>query len=66
MNESNQDDSDEWKEAKNDINRFIFSRAMYHPTNNPSAHSECRKHRARTTHPASSDPIDMEILLGSK
>lgn len=40
VHESDQDDSDEREEAKNDVDHFIFSRAMHHPTMNPSAHSE--------------------------
>ena len=66
MHESNQDDSDEWEEAKNDVDHFIFSRVMHHPTMKLSIHSERGRHRIRTTHPANSDPIDMAVLLGSR
>lgn len=40
VHESNQDDPDEWKEAKNDVDHFIFSGSMHHQAMNPSTHFE--------------------------
>ena len=44
--ERNQDNAYEWEKAKNDVDHFIFSRAMHHPTITRSAHSDA----ADTTH----------------
>ena len=60
MYQSDQNDPNEWEEAKNDVDCFIFSRAMNHPTMNHSRaldwirdakHSpgEQRPHRHRST-----------------
>lgn len=62
--QSDESDPDERAGTKYKIDEFILSRAVHHPS---SANLSQRYSEGDAfTHPANNDPIDMEMLFGSK